>query len=305
MSIAAALANARANGMARLDADLLLLFSMGVPTQDLGTRRGWLLAHDDEPVDPEVLRRLQAFVQRRDSGEPLAYITGHKSFFGLDLLVDARVLVPRPDTETLVQFALDLLARPESNQSAEPLRVLDLGTGSGAIALALKHERPDLTVDAVDTSAGALAVAQSNAERLGLALQCFQGSWFDALAPHFRYHCVVSNPPYVRRHDPHLAALHHEPIQALVAGADGLEDIRHIVSGATGRLWPGGWLLLEHGFDQGEAVHALMRHAGFENCAARADLSGHWRCTGGQWRGQWRGQDLGQPGLLAGDAPGK
>ena len=299
--ITTALANARTQGMARLDVDLLLLFAMGVPAQELGTRRGWLLAHDDEPINPEAMKRFLTFVQRRNGGEPLAYITGHKAFFGLDLLVDARVLVPRPDTETLVQFALDLLARPALNQFTDPIRVLDLGTGSGAIALALKKERPSLSVDAVDQSADALAVAQCNANRLGIELQCFQGSWFDALMPDARYHFIVSNPPYVRLHDPHLAALQHEPIQALVAGADGLDDIRHIVTGATSRLQPGGRLLLEHGFDQGETARALMRHAGFGNCSARSDLSGHWRCTGGQWRGQ----DLTPPGLLAGEAAGK
>lgn len=303
MQIASALASARANGMARLDADLLLLFAMGVPARELGTRRGWLLAHDDESVARDALDRFLAFVQRRSSGEPVAYITGHKAFFGLDLMVDARVLVPRPDTETLVQFALDLLARPESNQPAGPgpMRVLDLGTGSGAIALALKHERPDLLVDAVDASADALAVARSNATRLGLAVHCIQGSWFNPLRPHDRYHCIVSNPPYVRQHDPHLAALGHEPIQALVAGADGLSDIRHIVAGATDRLRPAGWLLLEHGFDQGESVQMLLQDAGFDNCSARRDLSGHWRCTGGQWPGQ----DPGAARLLAGASPRK
>ena len=287
--------------MARLDADLLLLFAMGVPAQQLGTRRVWLLAHDDEPVDCEALTRFLTFLQRRIGGEPLAYITGHKAFFGLDLVVDARVLVPRPDTETLVQLALDLLNGPEWGQPTEPIRVLDLGTGSGAIALALKHKRRDLIVHAVDASADALAVAQSNASRLDIGLLCFHGSWFDALAPDARYHCIVSNPPYVQLHDPHLAALQHEPIQALVAGADGLDDIRHLVAGAGSRLLPGGWLLLEHGFDQGQAVQAMMRDFGFDNCVARSDLGGHWRCTGGRWHGD----DLEQARLLAGDRPGK
>jgi release factor glutamine methyltransferase len=200
------------------------------------------------------------------------------------------VLVPRPDTETLVQFALDTLAKPDLRRRPGHMRVLDLGTGSGAIALAIKQERPDLMVDAADVSTDALVVAQSNADRLGITLRCIQSHWFDALAPSDRYRCIVSNPPYVRRHDPHLAALQHEPIQALVAGIDGLDDIRNIVTGATDRLEPGGWLLLEHGFDQGEPVQTLMRAAGFAHCAARSDLSGHWRCTGGQWPGQEPGQ---------------
>jgi release factor glutamine methyltransferase len=299
--IAQALASARAEGLARLDADLLLLFAMGVPAHKLGTRRGWLLAHDDEALDSDEQKRFLEFVQRRHNGEPLAYIVGHKAFFGLDLIIDARVLVPRPDTETLVQLALDTLDGPEWSQPTEPIRVLDLGTGSGAIALALKHKRPDVIVHAVDASADALAVAQSNASRLAIGLLCFHGNWFDALAPDARYHCIVSNPPYVRQRDPHLAALQHEPIQALVAGADGLDDIRHLVAGAGSRLLQGGWLLLEHGFDQGQAVQAMMRASGFENCVARNDLGGHWRCTGGQWHGD----DLERARLMAGDRPGK
>ena len=171
MRIAQALASARASGLARLDADLLLLLAMGVAAPELGLRRGWLLAHDDQLLDSDLQYRFQAFVARRRSGEPLAYICGHKSFYGLDLMVDARVLIPRPDTETLVDWALEVLDRPESGRHTGRLRLLDLGTGSGAVALALKHERPNLMVDAVDASADALSVARSNAARLGLELR--------------------------------------------------------------------------------------------------------------------------------------
>ncbi len=301
MRIAQTLASARASGLARLDADLLLLLAMGVAAPELGKRRGWLLAHDDDLLDSDVQNRFRAFVARRHDGEPLAYICGHRSFYGLDLMVDARVLIPRPDTETLVDWALEVLDSPELGQHTAPLRLLDLGTGSGAIALALKHERPNLMVDAVDASADALSVARSNAARLGLELRWILGDWYEYVAPNDRYFCIVSNPPYVAQLDPHLAALGYEPIQALVAGSDGLRDIRRIVAGAINHLWPGGWLLLEHGFDQGAAVQALLQDAGFKHLDARRDLGGHWRCSGGQWPRQ----DPGQPRLLSRAIPGK
>lgn len=296
-SVAQALTSARSAGLARLDADLLLLFAMGVDPAVLNSRRGWLLAHDTDPLPAAVLDRFRDASERRQHGEPLAYITGHKEFFGLDLLVDRRALIPRPDTEVLVEWALEVLdpAGPE----AQPLRLLDLGTGSGAIALALKHRRGDLTVDAVDASPAALKLAQANATRLGLAIGFLNGSWFEPVQGH--YHCIVSNPPYVEQDDPHLAALRHEPALALESGHDGLRDIRHIVSGASRHLMPDGWLLLEHGFNQGASVRAFLLAAGFGAVNARTDLAGHWRCTGGQWPGQ----DLGQKRLLSTAGPGK
>ena len=189
--------------------------------------------------------------------------------------MDARVLDPRPDTETLVDWALELLA-----PLAAP-RVLDLGTGSGAIALALQHQRPDAQVSAVDASTDALAVAQANAARLGLAVQFARGDWLRGVAGQFDV--IVSNPPYIAAADPHLAALRHEPLQALASGADGLDDIRSIVAQAPTHLQPGGWLLLEHGWDQAEAVQALLRAAGGEQVQSRKDLAGIARCSGGQW----------------------
>ena len=283
LSIANSLSKARAAGLDRLDADLLLLHALdaALPRQNL--RRSWLLAHDKDLLTPAVHSHFQQLTQRRRAGEPLAYIVGRKEFFGLDLKVDPRVLVPRPDTEALVEWALacldDLLAR----QPGEVLCLLDLGTGSGAIALAIKQGRPQVAVDAVDASADALTLARSNASALGLDLQWLQGSWFEPVRQ--RYHVIVSNPPYIQDDDPHLKALAYEPIQALTSGPDGLHDIRQIIAGATGHLAPGGWLLLEHGYDQGPRVRSLLQAAGLQNVTARHDIGGRWRCSGGQWSG--------------------
>ena len=266
-----ALAQAQALGLERIDAQLLLLHILN--RADAG--RAWLLAHDTDTLAPSEQARFIALCQRRAAGEPVAYLRGCKEFYGLTLQVDARVLDPRPDTETLVDWALQLLA---------PLpapRVLDLGTGSGAIALALQHQRPDAQVSAVDASADALAVAQANAARLGLAVQFARGNWLRGVAGQFDV--IASNPPYIAAADPHLAALRHEPLQALASGADGLDDIRSIVAQAPAHLQPGGWLLLEHGWEQAEAVQALLRSAGFAEVQSRKDLAGIARCSGAQW----------------------
>ena len=266
-----ALAQAQALGLERIDAQLLLLHILN--RADAG--RAWLLAHDTDTLAPSEQARFAALCQRRAAGEPVAYLRGMKEFYGLTLQVDARVLDPRPDTETLVDWALQLLA---------PLpapRVLDLGTGSGAIALALQHQRPDAQVSAVDASADALAVAQANAARLGLAVQFARGNWLRGVAGQFDV--IASNPPYIAAADPHLAALRHEPLQALASGTDGLDDIRSIVAQAPSHLLPGGWLLLEHGWEQAEAVQALLRSAGFAEVQSRKDLAGIARCSGGQW----------------------
>lgn len=260
-------------GLDRLDAQLLLLHLLDKPAN----QRGWLLSHDDALLPPALATALEPLVQRRLAGEPLAYLTGHKEFFGLDLQVDARVLVPRPDTETLANWALELLDGQQ--------RVLDMGTGSGAIALALKASQPTLCVQATDFSAAALAVAQANAQRLKLDVSFHQGAWFAALpdseAP---FDCIVSNPPYIAERDPHLAALQFEPAQALTSGTDGLDDLRHIISLAPTHLAPGGWLLLEHGYDQAHAVRDLLTTAGFVQLQSRRDLAGIERCSGGQFK---------------------
>lgn len=285
LTIARTLAGLQAQGLDRLDAQLLLLHALGQGAHD----RAWLLAHDRDPISASAWQRLDALVQRRQQGEPLAYLTSHKEFYGLDLLVDARVLVPRPDTETLVDWALSLLPAgvsrpfPPGVGGGEGLpfqQIIDLGTGSGAIALALKATRPELQVSAIDASADALAVARANAERLGIEVCWQQSYWFSQVSG--RYHLIVSNPPYIATQDSHLAALRHEPLQALSSGADGLDDLRQIISQAPAYLHPGGWLLLEHGHQQATAVRALLLAGGFADVQSRRDLSGIERCSGGR-----------------------
>lgn len=271
-TVAQALAAGIALGIDRLDAQLLLLHALGRAPHD----RAWLLAHDTDAMPDAAWSALSAQLSRRLAGEPVAYLLGEKEFHGLDLRVDARVLVPRPDTETLVEWALQCL-----EGRAAP-RVLDLGTGSGAIALALQHARSDARVDAVDASADALAVAQANARRLGLPVRFAQANWLDGAET--GYTVIASNPPYIAANDPHLPALRHEPVSALVAGADGLDDIRQIVRHAPAHLAEGGWLLLEHGHDQAAAVRQLLAERGFAEVQSRDDLAGIQRCSGGIWR---------------------
>lgn len=256
-------------GLERLDAQLLLLHALGRPQND----RAWLLAHDSDALEADAEMRYINLTRRRAAGTPLAYLTGQREFYGLTLQVDARVLDPRPDTETLVDWALELLP-PQGS-------VIDLGTGSGAIALALKSRCPDARVSAVDASPDALAVAQANAQRLGLEVQFLQGNWLDGNTKH--YDLIVSNPPYIAEGDPHLDQLGHEPQMALSSGPDGLDAIRTIVAQAPARLQAGGWLLLEHGYDQAERVRTLLQQAGFSAVQSRQDLAGIERCSGGQW----------------------
>jgi release factor glutamine methyltransferase len=189
--------------------------------------------------------------------------------------VDARVLVPRPDTETLVEWALEVLR----DQPAP--KVVDLGTGSGAIALAIKSRRPDAQVWATDRSAAALEVAAANARILNMDIALREGVWLAGIEQ--RFDLIVSNPPYVAAQDEHLAALAHEPLGALAAGPDGLDDLRTIIGQAPGRLAAGGWLLLEHGYEQADAIRALLAGAGFREIGSRPDLAGIPRCSGGQW----------------------
>ena len=270
-SISQTIATLQTRGLDLTDSRLLLLHALGQPRAG----RAWLLAHDTDLVSEAVNTSLQGYVARRLAGEPVAYIVGHKEFYGLNLQVNSDVLVPRPDTETLVDWALNVL------EPTPDARVVDLGTGSGAIALALKATRPALQVEAVEYSHAALAVAQANAQRLGLAVTFRQGSWLSGTEGVFQ--AIVSNPPYIREDDEHLPALRFEPRQALTAGNDGLDDIRTIIDQAKTRLQTGGWLLLEHGYDQAADVRALLEAAGFANVQSRQDLAGIERCSGGQW----------------------
>lgn len=271
VSIQLALLHCQQQGLERLDAQMLVLQACGQGLHN----RAWLLTHEGELLTSEQQATLQAALARRLAGEPMAYITGSKEFFGLPLQVDARVLDPRPDTETLVEWALELLLPQRAP------RVLDLGTGSGAIALALKAHCPQARVEAVDYSADALAVARANAQRLELAVLFAQGSWLEPVQGLFDV--IVSNPPYIAAADPHLAALRHEPLQALASGADGLDDLRTLIAHSPAHLPPGGWLLLEHGYDQALAVQALLTQAGFSQVQSRHDLAGIARCSGGKW----------------------
>ena len=278
MTCAQALDAARAAGLERLDAQWLLLHALGKPVAN----RAWLLARGDDGLEQDVADAFGSLVQRRAGGEPLAYIVGSKEFFGLPFQVDTRVLVPRPDTETLVQWSLDILL----TVSTPPmLQVLDLGTGSGAIALSIAHSLRaagrSARIVAVDASPDALDVARENARLLGLDVAFVESCWFEKVSSSF--HLIASNPPYIASADPHLAALTHEPLQALTAGADGLDDIRRIVERAPNHLLPGGWLLMEHGYDQSPQVRELLQQRGFGQVQSCDDLVGIERCSGGKW----------------------
>ena len=280
LSLRQALQTLQAMGLDRLDSQLLLLHVLDRPDSD----RAWLLAHDDDELSSAYAHSLQQFSLRRAAGEPLAYIVGYKDFFGLRLKVDARVLVPRPDTETLVSWSLDVLQQADASTE---LRVLDLGTGSGAVAIAIAHSlqlahRP-AAIWAVDASAAALAVALDNARLLQTKVQFIESHWFEQVSGHFQL--IASNPPYIAAADPHLTALTHEPLQALTAGADGMDDLRQIIAQAPNHLLTGGWLLLEHGYDQSARVQALLSERGFQQVQQRCDLAGIARCSGGQWPG--------------------
>ncbi len=253
---------------AAMEAELLLAVASG-------HSRARLVAFPEMPVEMQAARHFEALLARRAATEPFAYITGQQEFWSLTLEVSPAVLIPRPETELLVEWALQLLP---ANQTPS---VLDLGTGSGAIALAIKKERPHADVCACDRSPAALAVAAENAHQLNLPLRLLAGSWFAPLSG-MTFDLIVANPPYVADGDAHLHALGHEPQSALVAGADGLEDLRHIIAEAAAYLRAGAHLLLEHGCQQAEAVTQLLRQAGFSDVQTRADLAGLPRASGGR-----------------------
>ena len=271
-SIAQAMAQARSEGIDRLDAQLMIGALLNQP-------RGWLIAHDDLLLTRIQSEKLMQWVSRRLAGEPLAYLLGQKEFHGLMLQVGPSVLVPRPETELLVDWGLSLLQGPLAAISNP--RVIDLGTGSGAIALAIKHRFQAASVVAVDCSAAALETANCNAGCLNLTIDLVQGGWWSAV-PGKRFDLALSNPPYIANGDHHLAALRHEPQGALVAHRDGLADLEEIINGARAHLNPDGWLLLEHGHDQAQALRQRLASAGFAHVQTLCDLAGLDRCTGGQ-----------------------
>lgn len=251
------------------EARALLAWVLRVP-------RERLVAHPELVVTPQAHADFTALVARRQSGEPMAYLLGEREFYGRRFTVTPDVLVPRPDTETLVEVALACL-----RERTAP-RILDLGTGSGCVAITLQLERPDAAVIATDVSAAALAVARANAQSLQAGVSFLQGDWFNALAPGAAFDLIVSNPPYVAAADPHLAALRHEPDLALTDGGDGLRCLTILSTGARAHLLAGGWLVLEHGYDQAAAVAQRMRDAGFREVTMTRDAGGQTRVTAGR-----------------------
>lgn len=255
---------------ARLDSELLLAAA-------IGKTRSYLHTWPERIVSSEAAQTFAEYLQRRRAGEPVAYILGQQGFWNLDLEVAPHTLIPRPETELLVETAMAV-------QPGATARVLDLGTGTGAIALALASERREWQVTAVDRVAEAVALAARNRERLQLNnVSVVQSHWFSALAGQ-RFELIISNPPYIAAEDPHLVAgdVRFEPSSALVAGADGLDDLRQIIAEAPAHLVEGGWLLLEHGYDQAAAVRELMARHGFEQIESRLDLNAHERITLGR-----------------------
>lgn len=254
---------------ASMEAQILLMHVLNV-------NRAWLIAHASDSLAAAVTT-VEALLQRRLQGEPIAHILGEREFFGLPLKVTPDTLIPRPDTETLVEAALEKINGAMS--------VLDLGTGSGAIALAIAKYAPSCKVVAVDASAGALAVAAENAATLQLNnVQCVASHWFSRL-PASKFDLIVSNPPYIESSDPHLQQgdLRFEPMSALASGIDGLQDIRQIVAQAPAYLNEGGWLMLEHGYNQADAVQQLLHTAGLQQIQTRHDLGSNPRVTLAQW----------------------
>ncbi|WKE64599.1 peptide chain release factor N(5)-glutamine methyltransferase [Gallaecimonas kandeliae] len=253
-----------------IDTQLLLM-------QATGVSRTALLAFGDRPLSPEQQAAFEAAIARRQAGEPVAHILGEQEFYGLALEVTPHTLIPRPDTETLVDLALAL---PE-----EALRFLDLGTGTGAIAIAIAHHRPRWQGVAIDRVAEAAALAARNVARHQVAVEVLAGSWFEPVAGK-RFGLILSNPPYIDPVDPHLGQgdVRFEPLSALIAEEAGLADLKHIIEQAPAYLQSPGWLMLEHGYDQGQAVRELMQLRGFVAVRTQHDLGGQERVTLGRWQ---------------------
>ncbi len=264
-----------ADTIPELEAEVLLASLLGVG-------RSHLFAWPEQILTTEQERQFQGLVERRAQGEPIAYLTGQREFWSLDLAVSAATMIPRPETELLVAWALELIP------AEAPWKIADLGTGSGAIAAALAAESPRCQVVATDCSPEALSIAEANFSRLRLEnVSATQGEWCGALPPEERYHLIVTNPPYIAVGDPCLQQgdLPREPLLALVSGHDGLDDMRRIIAEVPLHLITDGWLLLEHGTGQGDAIRRLLDEEGFSNIETRRDLAGHERVTGGSYSG--------------------
>lgn len=279
VAIAAALVDARKK-LPASEARLLLGHVLQKPS-------AWLLAHDDAALDAAALHAFNALVARREAGEPIAYLLGHREFFGRDFVTEPGVLIPRPETELLVDIALKKLGVGDAAAKTETARnapqILDLGTGTGCIAITLALECPQARVTAVDASAAALAIAKENAQQLNATVRFLQSDWCASVAGE-TFDLIVSNPPYIAAADAHLTQgdLRFEPPAALASGVDGLDAIRHIIATATAHLSPQGQLWLEHGYDQAEAVRNLLVAAGFVAIEQHRDLAGIVRVSGGE-----------------------
>lgn len=258
----------------QLDAELLL-------SHVLQVSRTYLFTWPEKPLNTEQSVQFQRLISQRIEGQPIAYLVGEREFWGLKLQVTTDTLIPRPDTETLVDAVLALYAKNKTHQAWS---ILDLGTGTGAIALALKSEVPDFQITAVDFSENALAVARQNAKNHQLKITFLQSDWLSALDQEARFDCIVSNPPYIEESDPHLdqGDVRFEPTTALTSGSDGLDDIRKITHQAWSHLNPNGWLLIEHGYNQADAVASIFESSGFANIRLLTDLAGTPRVTLGQ-----------------------
>ena len=254
----------------KLDAEVILCFL-------LEKDRSYLFTWDDKVMEDDIIRRFTALIMRRQAGEPVAHILGYREFWSLELEVSADTLIPRPDTEVLVEQALACMP-------SHACQVLDLGTGTGAIALALASESPQATVTAIEYQQGAAALARRNVKRCGFDVAVLQGSWFEPLKASQRFDVIVSNPPYIDAHDPHLAMgdVRFEPLTALVAADNGLADLKHIISQGYQFLTMDGWLLVEHGFEQGAAVRALFTASNYHQVVTHKDYGNNDRITVGQ-----------------------
>ena len=259
--------------LARLELEVALCHA-------LDCSRAHLLSHPEQQLTCAELKQLSHWTHQLRNHMPLAYLTGEQEFWGLSLSIDARVLVPRPDTEILVECALECLPDAPASTQARALQALDLGTGSGAIALAIAQERRDVDIHACDISAECLAVAEANSRALGLPISLRLSDWFERIDQ--RFHVIVANPPYIDSADPHLSQLQAEPRAALVAPNHGLADLQAIIERAPAHLHRDGWLLLEHGYDQGMATRELLTNRGFEQVGTRRDLGGNERVSWGQ-----------------------